>query len=112
MIHVEASAKLHEEARVVSASFELELKEAGDAEKLLAAMNKEAKEYRALGRDVELLYYESEREAAEKLFADLRRLDDEGADMIFAATLDQSSSIGFSVMNRMLKSAGYNIIEV
>lgn len=38
MIRVEASAKLHEEARVVSGSFELELKEAGDAEKLIDVM--------------------------------------------------------------------------
>ncbi|MBR0129811.1 MAG: threonylcarbamoyl-AMP synthase [Firmicutes bacterium] len=82
------------------------------ADQLISVMNEEAEEYRRLGRNVEVLCYESEREAAEKLFADLRRLDQENADMIFAAALDQSSSIGFSVMNRMLKSAGYNIVEV
>ena len=38
MIEVEASATLHEEARVVSGSFELELRQPGDAEKLIAAM--------------------------------------------------------------------------
>ncbi len=80
--------------------------------RLLSAMEAEAEEYRRLGRDVEILCYDSEREAAEKLFSDLRRLDQENADIIFAAALDQSSSIGFSVMNRMLKSAGYNIVEI
>ncbi len=51
-------------------------------------------------------------EAARNLFADLRKMDDEGVDRIFAGALKQSDERGFAVMNRMLKSAGYNVIDV
>jgi L-threonylcarbamoyladenylate synthase len=51
-------------------------------------------------------------EAARSLFADLRKMDDEGVDRIFAGALKQSDERGFAVMNRMLKSAGYNVIDV
>lgn len=48
--------------------------------------------------------------AARNLFADLRKLDRQGCDIIFIRTLD-SKGEGFSVMNRMLKSAGYDIVR-
>jgi len=51
-------------------------------------------------------------EAARNLFADLRAMDDDGVDVIFAGALKQSDERGFAVMNRMLKSAGYNVIDV
>ena len=38
MIHVDVNARLHDEARVVSANFDLELKKPGDAEKLISCM--------------------------------------------------------------------------
>jgi len=38
MIHVDVSARLHDEARVVSANFDMELTAAGSADKLIAAM--------------------------------------------------------------------------
>jgi hypothetical protein len=32
--------------------------------------------------------------------------------MILAGALSDSDGVGFAVMNRMLKSAGYNIVKV
>jgi L-threonylcarbamoyladenylate synthase len=49
--------------------------------------------------------------AAHEIFAMLRQADREGADVILAAALPQRG-VGFSVMNRMLKSAGFNVREV
>ena len=55
-------------------------------------------------------YGEDARRAAHDLFADLRELDRQGYDIIFIMTLEQSG-FGFSVMNRMLKSAGYDVVQ-
>ena len=55
-------------------------------------------------------YFDDERLAAHNLFADLRELDRQGYDIIFIRTLEESG-LGFSVMNRMLKSAGYDIVK-
>lgn len=54
-------------------------------------------------------YDDDERLAAHNLFADLRELDRQGYDIIYIRTLEESG-LGFSVMNRMLKSAGYDIV--
>ena len=61
---------------------------------------------------VALLFDEKEEKyAAQKFFASLREADKASADVILAAALPEEG-IGFSVMNRMLKSAGYNIKKV
>ena len=52
-----------------------------------------------------------EKQAAHDFFSLVRQADRDGADVILAAAL-REEGIGFSVMNRMLKSAGYNIVEV
>lgn len=63
-------------------------------------------------RVVALLFDEKdEKTAAQKFFAILREADKSNADVILAAALPEEG-IGFSVMNRMLKSAGYNIKKV
>lgn len=63
-------------------------------------------------RVVALLFDEKEEKtAAQKFFAILREADKANADVILAAALPEKG-IGFSVMNRMLKSAGYNIKKV
>ena len=49
--------------------------------------------------------------AAHNFFAELRAMDKAGVDVIFAAALKEDG-VGFAVMNRMFKSAGYHIIEV
>lgn len=51
-------------------------------------------------------------EAAHNFFAELRDLDKQGVDLILAGALSDTDGVGFAVMNRMLKSAGYNIAKV
>lgn len=48
--------------------------------------------------------------AARRLFAELRELDRQGYDLILIRTLDEEG-FGFSVMNRMLRSAGFDIVK-
>ena len=55
-------------------------------------------------------YGEDARKAAHKLFADLRELDRQGYDVVFIRTIEQAG-LGFSVMNRMLRSAGFDVIK-
>ena len=67
-----------------------------------------------LGNSVGVILFEEKAflEAAHDFFARLRDLDNEGVDMILAGALSDSDGVGFAVMNRMLKSAGYNIVRV
>jgi L-threonylcarbamoyladenylate synthase len=51
-------------------------------------------------------------EAAHNLFAELRALDAGGADLIIAGALGDDDGLGFAVMNRMMKAAGYNVVNV
>ena len=48
--------------------------------------------------------------AAHELFSDLREIDRQGYDIVFIKALDEVE-LGFSVMNRMLKSAGYDVVK-
>ena len=57
-----------------------------------------------------LNYGEDSKKAAHKLFADLRELDRLGYDLVLIHALTQEG-FGFSVMNRMLKSSGYDIVK-
>ncbi|MDD5824140.1 MAG: L-threonylcarbamoyladenylate synthase [Firmicutes bacterium] len=61
-------------------------------------------------RTAVLDYGKNSEEAAYSFFADLRRLDREGIGLILVCALDEEG-LGFSIMNRMLKSAGYDVIE-
>ena len=65
-----------------------------------------------LGNKVGVIMFEEQAfiEAAHNFFAELRDLDNEGVDMILAGALSDADGVGFAVMNRMLKSAGYNIV--
>jgi len=54
---------------------------------------------------------QDQRAAAHRFFAMLREADKSKTDVILAASMSEEG-IGFSVMNRMLKSAGYNIKKV
>jgi len=49
---------------------------------------------------------------AKTFFAKLREADEQGAQLILAKALDNTDSINFSVMNRALKAAGYNIVQL
>ena len=67
-----------------------------------------------LGNNVGVILFEEKAfiEAAHDFFARLRDLDHEGVDLILAGALSDTDGVGFAVMNRMLKSAGYNIVRV
>lgn len=67
-----------------------------------------------LGLKVGVILFEERAfiEAAHDFFARLRDLDNEGVDLILAGALSDTDGVGFAVMNRMLKSAGYNIAKV
>jgi L-threonylcarbamoyladenylate synthase len=67
-----------------------------------------------LGNKVGVILLEEQAfiEAAHDLFADLREQDENGVDLILAGALSDRDGVGFAVMNRMLKSAGYNIVRV
>ncbi|MDD3168359.1 MAG: L-threonylcarbamoyladenylate synthase [Eubacteriales bacterium] len=67
-----------------------------------------------LGLKVGVILFEEKEfiEAAHDFFARLRDLDSEGVDLILAGALSEQDGVGFAVMNRMLKSAGYKIAKV
>lgn len=67
-----------------------------------------------LGSKVGVILFEEKAfvEAAHDFFARLRDLDNEDVDLILAGALSDFDGVGFAVMNRMLKSAGYNIVKV
>ncbi|MDD2504191.1 MAG: L-threonylcarbamoyladenylate synthase [Clostridia bacterium] len=67
-----------------------------------------------LGLKVGVILFEERAfiEAAHEFFAKLREMDDEGVDLILAGALSEQDGVGFAVMNRMLKSAGYHIAKV
>ena len=84
----------------------------GSLDKAAAAIAEERKALEAQGKKVVSLIYDEGKSAAANLFADLRRADEDGADVILATALPEDGSLNNSVMNRMLKAAGYNIKEV
>ena len=67
-----------------------------------------------LGTCVGVLLFEERDylEAAHDFYAALRALDEEGVDLIIAGALPETDGVGFAVMNRMMKAAGYNIVRV
>jgi len=66
------------------------------------------------GRSVGILVYSGteNRLIAREFFAKLRAMDETGIDLILATAVSEDDPIGFSIMNRMLKAAGYRIEEV
>lgn len=67
-----------------------------------------------LGLKVGVILFEEQAfiEAAHSFFAELRDLDKQDVDLILAGALSDTDGVGFAVMNRMFKSAGYNIVRV
>jgi L-threonylcarbamoyladenylate synthase len=85
----------------------------GEPDAVQAAIDTERNERELLGQKVVEITFKAgeEKEAAHEIFAKLREADSEHADVILAAALPEKG-VGFSVMNRMLKSAGFNIKKV
>lgn len=85
----------------------------GEPEKVRLAIAAEKMERVEFGQKVGILMFDSDKpeEAAHQFFSQLRAFDKSGVDVILAAALEEDG-IGLAVMNRMFKSAGYNIREV
>ena len=85
----------------------------GDREKAALAMAEEKLRRVECGQKVEIIIYDDAEpeKAAREFFAKLRACDKAGVDVILAAALKEDG-VGFAVMNRMFKSAGYNIVEI
>ncbi|MDR3072437.1 MAG: threonylcarbamoyl-AMP synthase [Clostridiales Family XIII bacterium] len=82
------------------------------------AIHKEALRWKAQeeakGRKVGLFFPDdgTTEDAAKIFYAQLRQMDEEGVDLILAGAVQKTDDIGFALMNRMLKSAGYRVILV
>lgn len=70
-----------------------------------------ASEAKNQGKKVQILDYQNNSErAAKDFFARLRQMDRQKVEIIYVVALDDEE-LGYSVMNRMLKSAGYDVVE-
>lgn len=102
----------------------------GSLDKIVVEINRLAARYASEGKKVGILATEQTKSfypsgnviismgdrsnpetIAASLFRDLREFDEKNCDIVLAEAVD-SSGIGFAVMNRMSKAAGYNIIKV
>lgn len=83
----------------------------GEHQSVIRAIDEEEKCLSEQGKSVYRLSFTDEQIAAHELFAKLREADSSGADVILAEALPEKG-LGFSVMNRMLKSAGYNVRRI
>lgn len=85
----------------------------GEAEKVRLAIAEEKVKRTEFGQKVGILMYDGKDAAsvAHDFFAQLRAFDKSGVDVIIATALEEDG-IGFAVMNRMFKSAGYNIKKI
>lgn len=101
----------------------------GSSEHVIAAINKAAEEKAAAGYRVGILASSEyadrytagtveivgaradEESIASRLFDELRDFDKKGIEFIYAESF-QSDNLGQAIMNRLLKAAGYQIVEV
>lgn len=86
----------------------------GEEQTVYNALGQLQRERESAGQKVGVVFFEAEafEKAAHDFFAKLRELDEQGVDLILAGAMDEENSVGFAIMNRMLKSASYQIIEV
>jgi L-threonylcarbamoyladenylate synthase len=86
----------------------------GRRDKVEAEVERLKKLNESIGNSVGVMLFEEQAyiEAARDFYATLRSLDAEGVDLILAGALSDKDGVGFAVMNRMMKSAGYNIAKV
>jgi L-threonylcarbamoyladenylate synthase len=86
----------------------------GPKERVQSAMETIKLERSRLGQKVGIAVFQEKSlvESAHDFFANLRELDGQSVDLILAVALNEKDSIGFAVMNRMLKAASYNVIDV
>lgn len=85
----------------------------GEEETVLEEIEKEKARLESEGKKVGVIVFGTYNfeDAARDLFAKLREMDEEGIDFILAGAV-ANEGLGFAVMNRMMKSAGYNVIKL
>ncbi len=85
----------------------------GEKSKVEKVMQSEVKKYEKQNKSAIILpLYEMElKEIAMKFFDMLREADNNEIDIILAPFLEEDG-VGFSIMNRMLRSAGFKVIDV
>ena len=86
----------------------------GPMDKLQSKINTLKEEAEAEGKKVGVILFDENdlKQAAHDFFAKLRDFDEQGVDLILAGAVDTEDGVGFAVMNRMMKSAGYSVINV
>ncbi|MFV0516092.1 MAG: L-threonylcarbamoyladenylate synthase [Aminipila sp.] len=86
----------------------------GEIDKVKEKIRELSEESEVMGKKVGVILFQNDKmhDAAHDFFAKLRDFDEQEVDLILAGALDMQDGIGFAVMNRMLKSAGYSIINV
>lgn len=96
------------------AEMQIFISDTNDKAKALEMAEKEANRLKAMGQKAIIISFEDGIEAAHDLFRSLRDADKAGYDVILAVGVsdDENGGVGFAVMNRMLKSAGYNVKKV
>lgn len=83
----------------------------GDYKNFLQKAYELAEDAKKKGLKINIINYDDDaKTAAYKFFSDLREMDRQGYDLIIIRALEENG-FGFSVMNRMLKSAGYDVIK-
>ena len=85
----------------------------GTEEHIIKAIEEKKAQLKSEGKSVGVIFFGSNNvdQAAHDLFDKLRQMDKENVEYILAGAVE-SEGLGFSVMNRMLKSAGYNVVNV
>lgn len=96
------------------AEMQIFISDTNDREKALKMAEEEANRLKTIGKKTTIISFTDGIEAAHDLFRSLRDADKAGYDVILAVGVsdDENGGVGFSVMNRMLKSAGYNVKKV
>ena len=96
------------------AEMQIFISDTNDRAKALEVAEKEANRLKTIGKSPTIISFKDGLEAAHDLFRSLRDADKSGCDVILAVGVsdDESGGVGFAVMNRMLKSAGYNVKKV
>lgn len=86
----------------------------GSRDKVKAEIERLQNVNEKIGNKVGVILFEEKAfvEAAHDFFAQLREMDEQEVDLILAGALSDTDGVGFAVMNRMFKSAGYNIVRV
>lgn len=96
------------------AEMQIFISDTNDRAKALEMAEIEANRLKAMGQKAIIISFRDGIEAAHDLFRRLRDADNAGYDVILAVGVsdDENGGVGFAVMNRMLKSAGYNVKKV